>query len=143
MSGSWRVRSPKAPWKRSTFRATRRRWSGRAALPVLWAGGEIQRFGLQDTLQELVDASGLYFTTTSLGKTVLDESQAQFIGTYAGPASPARTRAIMAASDCPIALGAIMTDDTLNIMATSFGNMIEVNDQEARIGYQYYHQVTL
>ncbi|MGH8399455.1 MAG: thiamine pyrophosphate-binding protein, partial [Gammaproteobacteria bacterium] len=38
-----------------------------ATLPVLWAGVEIQRFGLQDTFQEIVDASGLYFTTTSLG----------------------------------------------------------------------------
>jgi indolepyruvate decarboxylase len=115
-----------------------------ARLPVLWAGVEIQRFGLQDTLQELVDASGLYFTTTSLGKTVLDESQPQFIGTYAGPASPARTWAVMDdASDCIIALGTIITDDYLNIMNSSFGQMIAVTDEEARIGYQYYHRVML
>lgn len=114
-----------------------------AALPVIWAGVEIKRFGLQDTLQQLVDASGLLFTTTSLGKTVLDESQPQFIGTYAGPASPALTRAVMNASDCIIALGTIITDDYLNIMATSFGSMIEVNDEEARINYHYYRRVTL
>lgn len=114
-----------------------------AKLPVLWAGVEIHRFGLQDELQRLVDASGLFFTTTSLGKTVLDESQAQFIGTYAGPASPALTRAVMDASDCILALGTIITDDYLNIMATSFGEMVEVNAEEARVGYQYYHQVTI
>jgi len=114
-----------------------------AKLPVIWAGVEIQRFGLQDTLQQIVDASGLCFTTTSLGKTVLDEAQPQFIGTYAGPASPAITRGGMAAADCIITLGAIITDDYLNIMKSSFGRMIEVNRQEDRIGYQYYHQVTL
>jgi indolepyruvate decarboxylase len=114
-----------------------------AKLPVLWAGVEIQRFGLQDTLQRIVDASGLYFTTTSLGKTVLDESQKQFIGTYAGPASPAMTRAVMDASDCVIALGTIITDDYLNIMKSSYGKMIEVNDEEARVAYQYYHEVTM
>jgi len=114
-----------------------------ANLPVLWTGVEIQRFGLQDTLQKIVDASGLFFTTTSLGKTVLDESQPQFIGTYAGPASPAITCAVMNASDCIIALGAIITDDYLNIMATSFGQMIEVNDEEVRVGYQYFFQMTL
>lgn len=114
-----------------------------ATLPVLWAGVEIQRYGLQDTLQKLVDASGLYFTTTSLGKTVLDESQPQFVGTYAGPASPAITRAVMAASDCVVALGAIITDDYLNIMKSSFGKMIEVNDEEARCGYEYFRRVTL
>ncbi len=114
-----------------------------ARLPVLWAGVEIQRFGLQDTLQRLVDASGLYFTSTSLAKTVLDEAQPKFIGTYAGPASPAITRAVMSASDCPIALGTIITDDYLDIMQSSFGEMIEVTDREARVGYQYYHRVTL
>src|ERR1700693_2155407 len=59
-----------------------------AKLPVIWAGVEIQRFGLQGILQQLVEASGLCFTTTSLGETVLDEAQPRFIGTYAGPASP-------------------------------------------------------
>ncbi|GAB3222209.1 alpha-keto acid decarboxylase family protein [Spirosoma arcticum] len=113
-----------------------------AKLPVLWAGVEIQRYGLQDTFQQLVDVSGLYFTTTSLGKTVLDESQPSFIGTYAGPASPALTRAVMALTDCPIALGTIITDDYLAIMQADFGQMIEVTDEEARIGYQYYRQVT-
>ncbi len=114
-----------------------------ARLPVLWAGVEIRRFGLQDTLQQLVDASGLHFTTTSLGKTVLDEAQPKFFGTYAGPASPALTRAVMKATDCPIALGTIITDDYLDIMAASFGAMIEVTENEARIGYRYYRQVRL
>lgn len=114
-----------------------------AQLPVLWAGVEIQRFGLQTTLQQLVDASGLAFTTTSLGKTVLDERQPQFIGTYAGPASPAGTRALMAETDCVIALGTIITDDYLDIMQSSYGQMIEVTDAAARVGYQHYRQVSL
>lgn len=114
-----------------------------AKLPVIWAGVEIRRFGLQDTLQRIVDASGLPFTTTSLGKTLLDERQPRFIGTYAGPASPALTRAVMAATDCPIALGTIITDDYLNIMASSFDRMIEVTLQEARVGYARYRQVPL
>jgi indolepyruvate decarboxylase len=74
---------------------------------------------------------------------VLDESQKQFVGTYAGPASPALTRAVMDAADCILALGTIITDDYLNIMATSYGEMVEVNDEEARVNYQYYRQVTL
>lgn len=114
-----------------------------ARLPVIWAGVEIARFGLADTLQRLVDVSGMLFTTTSLGKTVLDETQPQFVGTYAGPASPALTRAVMEATDCPIALGTIITDDYLEIMGSSFGAMIEVTDKECRIGYEYYRRVPL
>ncbi|QAY77447.1 alpha-keto acid decarboxylase family protein [Sphingosinicella sp. BN140058] len=114
-----------------------------AERPVLWAGIDIQRFGLQDLLQRIVDASGLPFTTTSLGKTVLDEAQPQFIGTYAGPASPAGTREAMTRCDCPIALGTIITDDYLDIMGSSFGDMIEVNYEEARVGWAYYPGVAL
>jgi indolepyruvate decarboxylase len=114
-----------------------------ANLPILWVGVEVQRFGLRDTMQAIVDASGMCFTTTSLGKTVLDESQPHFIGTYSGPASPLITRAVMAATDCPVALGTIITDDYLNIIASSFAQMIEVNDREARVGSQYYTDVAL
>jgi indolepyruvate decarboxylase len=114
-----------------------------AKLPVLWIGEEVQRFGLQDVVQKIVDASGLPFTTTSLGKTVLDERQPQFIGTYAGAASVDLTRQTMASCDCLIALGTIITDDYLDIMKTLFGQMVEITDVEARVGYQYYHSVTL
>jgi indolepyruvate decarboxylase len=114
-----------------------------ARLPVVWAGVEIQRFGLQATLQQILDAGGLYFTTTSLGKTVLDEAQPKFLGTYAGPASPPITRAVMKITDCPIALGTVITDDYLDIMASSFDKMIEVTDTETRIGYRYYRQVVM
>jgi len=114
-----------------------------ATLPVLWAGVEIQRLGLQGLLQQIVDASGLCFTTTSLGKTVLDETQPAFIGTYAGPASPLLTRAVMKLTDCPIALGTIITDDYLDIMAADYGNMIEVTDEQTRIGYQQYDFVVM
>lgn len=114
-----------------------------AKLPVFWLGVEIQRYGLQEIAQKIIDASGIYFTTTSVGKTVLDESQKRFIGTYAGPASPLITRAVMIKSDCIIALGAIITDDYLNIMQTSFGKMTVVTDEETRVGYTYYRQVVL
>ena len=114
-----------------------------AERPVLWFGIDIQRFGLQDVAQRLVDASGLPFTTTSLGKTVLDEAQPAFIGTYADAASPASTRAAMKACDCPIALGAIITDDYLPIMASSYGAMVAVNDEEARVGWAQYQDVAL
>jgi indolepyruvate decarboxylase len=114
-----------------------------AQRPVLWLGIDIQRFGLQELAQRLVDASGLPFTTTSLAKTVLDEAQDAFIGTYADAASPAPTRAAMKACDCPVALGTIITDDYLPIMASSYGAMIEVNDEEARIGWARYEGVAL
>src|SRR6476659_3427937 len=91
----------------------------------------------------MLDVSGLPFTTTSLAKTALDEAQPQFIGTYAGPASPPSINDFVTGADCIVALGTIITDDSLNIMASSFGAMIVATDEEVRVGYQYYHQVTM
>ncbi|HYJ82760.1 MAG TPA: thiamine pyrophosphate-binding protein [Allosphingosinicella sp.] len=114
-----------------------------AERPILWFGIDIQRFGLQDVAQRIVDSSGLPFTTTSLGKTLLDEAQDAFIGTYADAASPESTRAAMKACDCPIALGAIITDDYLPIMASSYAAMVAVNDEEARVGWAQYYDTSL
>ncbi|TDW96379.1 alpha-keto acid decarboxylase family protein [Dinghuibacter silviterrae] len=114
-----------------------------ASAPVLWYGIDIQRFSLQSSAQALVDAGHLLFTTTSLGKTVLDETQPNFIGTYAGPASPDYTRIVMAATDCPIALGAIITDDYLDIMRDKYDLMIEASGDEVRVGREHFWHVPL
>lgn len=114
-----------------------------AQRPVFFFGVELQRFGLQSLAQELVDATGISFTTTSLGKTLLDESQPLFAGTYAGPASPPSTNGLVTNSDCVVALGTIITDDYLGLMASSFAKMIRVSHGETRVGVTYFPTVAL
>jgi len=114
-----------------------------AASPVFFFGVELQRFELQAGAQRLVDLTCIPFTTTSLAKTVLDETQPLFAGTYAGPASPPSTDALVTGSDCVIALGTIITDDYLALMASSFQNMIRVSRGETRVGLSYFPTVEL
>jgi indolepyruvate decarboxylase len=114
-----------------------------AANPVFFFGVELQRFGLQAEAQRLVDLTRIPFTTTSLGKTVLDEAQPLFAGTYAGPASPPLTNALVTGSDCVISLGTIITDDYLALMGSSFGKMIRVSQGETRVGLSYFPTVQL
>ena len=114
-----------------------------AQLPVFFFGVELQRFGLQEVAQQLVEATGIPFTTTSLGKTALDESQQLFAGTYAGPASPPSTNDLVTNSDCVVALGTIITDDYLSLMASSFAKMIRVSHGETRVGLTYFPPVAL
>ena len=114
-----------------------------ASQPVFFFGIELQRQGLQKLAQELVDVAGIPFTTTSLGKTLLDERQPLFAGTYAGPASPDSTNNLMTTSDCVCALGTIITDDYLALMANSFGQMIRVSHDETRVGLTYFADVSL
>jgi len=115
----------------------------KAQWPVFFFGIELQRFGLQEYAQRLVDATGIPFTTTSLAKTVLDEAQPLFAGTYAGPASVPYTNGLVTSSDCVIALGTIVTDDYLALMASSFSTMIRVSQGETRVGITYFPSVTL
>jgi len=114
-----------------------------AQSPVFFLGVEVQRLGLQKLAQELIDATGIPFTTTSLGKTVLDEGQPLFAGTYAGPASPPFTNELVTKSDCVLALGTIITDDYLGVMASSFSKMIRVSHGETRVGLTYFPPVAL
>jgi indolepyruvate decarboxylase len=115
----------------------------KAQRPVFFFGIELQRFGLQKFAQGLVDATGIRFTTTSLAKTVLDEAQPLFAGTYAGPASVPYTNDLVTSSDCVIALGTIITDDYLALMSSSFSTMIRVSQGETRVGVTYFPSVTL
>lgn len=114
-----------------------------AQSPVFFLGVELQRLGLQKLAQQLVDVTGIPFTTTSLGKTVLDESQPLFAGTYAGPASPPFTNDLVTNSDCVLALGTIITDDYLALMASSFAKMIRVSHCETRVAATYFPPVAL
>jgi indolepyruvate decarboxylase len=74
---------------------------------------------------------------------VLDEAQPLFAGTYAGPASVPYTNGLVTSSDCVIALGTIITDDYLALMASSFSTMIRVSQGETRVGVTYFPSVTL
>src|SRR4051794_2843975 len=114
-----------------------------AKSPLILAGVELLRFGLAGVLQEIIDASGFLYTTTSLGKTVLDEKGDKFIGTYSDAASiPAVIDAVTNA-DCILALGTIITDDYLILVGSKYPSMVRASTEEIRAGYYIYQNVTM
>lgn len=114
-----------------------------AKSPLLFAGVEILRHGLSDLLEELIRESGFLYTTTSLGKTVLNEKGDKFIGTYSDQASIPEVIKIVENSDCIISLGTIITDDYLWLVEHKFPQMILSTTQEMRAGYATFQGVTL
>lgn len=114
-----------------------------AKSPLIFAGVELLRFGLTDLLQELIDASGFLYTTTTLGKAVLDEGGRKFIGTYSDAASLPSVRDTVMASDCVLTLGAIVTDDYLVFIESKYPRMVRVDTAGVRAGYFKYGDVTL
>ena len=102
--------------------------------PLIFAGVEVLRHGLSDLLQELIDASGFLYTTTSLGKTVLDEGGKKFIGTYADVASIPQVPQLVDEADCYLTLGAIITDDYVPFITSNYNEMILSTTEETRVG---------
>ncbi len=78
--------------------------------PIILAGVEVHRFGVQDRLLELIKRSGIPFVTTIMGKSVVAESTPGFVGVYAGSLSDAEVRDAVEGSDCVLNLGAMLTD---------------------------------
>ncbi|WP_166920207.1 alpha-keto acid decarboxylase family protein [Flavobacterium poyangense] len=114
-----------------------------AKSPLILAGVELLRHDLTKQLEALIKESGMLYTTTSLGKTVLDEKGDKFIGTYSDQASIPEVIKLVEASDCIISLGTIITDDYLWLVENKFSDMILSTTQEMRAGYFTYSGVTL
>jgi len=114
-----------------------------AKKPLIFAGVEVLRHGLAPLLQQIIDASGFLYTTTTLGKTVLDEGGDKFIGTYADAASIDSVVKTVAESDCFLTLGTIMTDDYLFFIENQYPNVVLANTEQVRVGYYLYEGVTM
>ena len=114
-----------------------------ATNPMIFAGVEVLRFGLSGLLQQLIDASGFLYTTTTLGKTVLDEKGKKFIGTYSDAASIDSVRKLVTQGDCFLTLGTIITDDYLWFIENKFADMVLSTTEETRVGYFTYQGVTM
>lgn len=110
---------------------------------MIFAGVEILRHGLTELLEQLIDASGFVYTTTTLAKTVLDERGDKFIGTYSDAASIPAVEDLVKATDCFVTLGTIITDDYLWFVENKFADMVLATTTETRVGYFTYDNVTL
>lgn len=81
-----------------------------AKAPIIYAGVEIERFGLMDGLRRLVEKLNLPVATSLMGKAVLPENHPNFIGTYLGKLGPEPVRESLEQSDCVLALGMLFSD---------------------------------
>lgn len=116
-----------------------------ASRPVILAGVEVCRFGAQAALLEVVKHTGYPVATTALGKGVIPEATAGFVGTYFGALANETTRKAVEESDLVICLGAWMTDIDLGGYTAHLdpGNMIVANSEKVRIKRHVYDHVPL
>ncbi|MDY6795670.1 MAG: thiamine pyrophosphate-binding protein [Actinomycetota bacterium] len=78
--------------------------------PVVIAGLEVHRYGLQPLLLDFLERSGIPFVTGVLSKSIFSEMHPQFMGVYAGGMSPDDVREAVEEADCVISVGPLITD---------------------------------
>jgi len=113
--------------------------------PVMLVGVEIHRFGLQDEVCNLAEASQLPITATMLGKSAVSETHPLYAGLYEGAMGREEITRFVEESDCVLMLGTFMTDINLGIYTANLdpGRCIYATSEQLRIGHHHYHDVLL
>jgi len=117
----------------------------KAQRPVIIAGVEIHRFGLQDKVLALAEKHQLPIAATILGKSVVPEKHPLYIGLYEGAMGRAEVTQYVEESDCVLLLGAFMTDLNLGIFTAKLdpARCIYATSEQLRIRHHHYHHVPL
>jgi indolepyruvate decarboxylase len=116
-----------------------------AKKPIIIAGVEIHRFGLQDTLIKLAEQSQIPIAATILGKSVIDETHPLYIGLYEGAMGREDVTQYVEDSDCVLLLGAFMTDINLGIYTAQLDvrSCIYATSEQLQISYHQFPSVPL
>ena len=116
-----------------------------AERPVIIAGVEVHRFGLQDRLLALAEGANIPITTTMLGKSVVSETHPLFAGIYEGAMGQEDVTRFVEESDCVLLLGAFMTDINLGIGTAHLDPVrcIDATSERLRISHHCFEDVLL
>jgi len=113
--------------------------------PLILAGVEVHRFGLQDQLLALAEAAQIPIAATILGKSVISEKHPLYVGLYEGAMGYEEVTQYVEQSDCLLMFGCFMTDLNLGIWTAELdpSRCVSATSEELRIRHHYYHEVQL
>ncbi|HXV28047.1 MAG TPA: thiamine pyrophosphate-binding protein, partial [bacterium] len=116
-----------------------------ARQPVIIAGVELHRFGLQDAFLKLIGKTQIAVAGTLLSKSVIGELHPRYLGVYEGAMGHEDVREYVESSDCLILLGAPMNDVDLGIFTAQLdpAKSIYVTSEKTSIRFHNYEQIRL
>ena len=116
-----------------------------AQRPVIIAGIELHRYGLQADAVALAEKAGIPIAATMLAKSVVSEVHPLYIGLYEGALGRREVTEFVEESDCLILLGALLTDIDLGIFTAKLdaATSIHAASDDLRISHHHYHDVLL
>jgi indolepyruvate decarboxylase len=117
----------------------------RSKRPIIIAGVEIHRFGLQDRLTALAEQAHIPIAATLLGKSAIRETHPLYVGLYEGAMSRHEVTEFVEDSDCIILLGEFMTDINLGIFTAKLDptKCILANSETLQIRHHRFDDVLL
>ncbi len=116
-----------------------------AKKPVILAGVELHRFGLQKELLNFIERTNIPVAVTPLSKSVITERHPRFLGVYEGAMGRPECRDYVESSDCLILLGAFMSDVDLGLYTAHIdeAKSISLTSERTTIGFHHYEGITL
>src|SRR6187200_3038994 len=113
--------------------------------PVIVAGVELHRFGLQDKLLHLTAKTNIPVVATVSSKSVISEDHQLYLGLYEGAMGHQSVREYVESSDCLILLGALMTDIDFSISPTPIepSKSIYVTSEKLSIKHHNFENILL
>lgn len=113
--------------------------------PVIIAGVEMHRFGLQSEVIRLAERNNIPMCATLLGKSVVSEKHPLYLGVYEGAMGRDTVRKFVEESDCVILLGTFMTDINLGIFTARLdpGRCIYVTSEKLRVRHHRFDDIVL
>lgn len=116
-----------------------------ARRPMLMAGVEVRRFGLEADVARLAKALGLPVATSFLGRGLFASGDAPLAGTYLGAAGDADVRERVESSDALLLLGVIVCDTNFAVSSTrvDLRRAIQALDGDVTLGHHTYSGIPL
>ncbi len=113
--------------------------------PIIIAGVEIHRFGLQEAVLRLAEQTQIPMAATLLGKSVVRETHPLYVGVYEGAIGRAEVTQFVEESDCVLLLGTFMTDINLGIYTAhlDMSKCIYATSEQLQISHHFYHSLSL
>jgi len=105
----------------------------------------VDRAGLQDAVQEFVDASGLPFATMLMDKSTLEEQQPAYIGMYDGKLMDEAVREYVETCDAVVLIGTILTDFSTGAYTAHLDpeKTIDIRHHHTQVGTKVYPNVEM
>jgi indolepyruvate decarboxylase len=116
-----------------------------ARSPVLMAGVEVRRYGLENKVAALSRRLGLPVVTSFMGRGLLADQDAPLVGTYMGVAGFPEVTQLVEGSDGLFLLGEIICDTNFAVSETKIDmrKTIQALNSRVNIGYHTYADVPL